>query len=107
MTDSTRLLGTADGEVSLFRLTAEVAHDLNNALNVVIGTAQLVAMDFPDDSPAREDLREIERTAGNAAEFTRRLLAYSRQRAQTPGSADLSQVVEEIREIVRETLGPR
>lgn len=40
-----------------------VAHDMNQPLTVILGTADLLLMDLPPDSPLREDLQAIDREA--------------------------------------------
>ncbi len=51
-----------------------VAHDLNNALVVILGEAELSASDLPPGSPLGESLEAILKAGRRAADLTRRLL---------------------------------
>ena len=62
---------------SLGVLAGGVAHDFNNLLMGVLGNAELVLMQLPDDSPLRMQLSEITRSAHRAAELTNQMLAYA------------------------------
>jgi signal transduction histidine kinase/DNA-binding response OmpR family regulator len=66
------------------RLAGGVAHDFNNLLTVIIGFAQLLSVDLPIDSGAREDLDEISKAAKRASTLTNQLLAFARQSPAMP-----------------------
>lgn len=88
----------------LLHLTTDIAHDVNNAMGVIVGRAQLILLDLPDDAPQREDLEEIVRSARASAEFTRRLLVYVREQTEALEIPEVSAVVDEVRKMLRETL---
>jgi PAS domain S-box-containing protein len=62
---------------SLGVLAGGVAHDFNNILTVILGTASLAAIEAPPDSPVHAALATIEGAARRAAELTRQMLAYA------------------------------
>jgi two-component system cell cycle sensor histidine kinase/response regulator CckA len=62
---------------SLGVLAGGIAHDFNNLLMTILGNADLALDDISPMSPARENLREIEKTAKRAAELAKQMLAYS------------------------------
>ena len=74
-------------------VTGSIAHDFNNVLHVIRGYSAILMKDVQDEE-TREGLRRIDQAAQHGAEFTRQLLAYSRQQVLVPELVDLSEVVE-------------
>jgi PAS domain S-box-containing protein len=74
-------------------LTGSIAHDFNNVLHVIRGYSAILMKDVKDEE-TREGLRHIDQAAQHAAEFTRQLLAYSRQQVLVPELVDLNEVAE-------------
>jgi two-component system cell cycle sensor histidine kinase/response regulator CckA len=62
---------------SLGVLAGGIAHDFNNLLMAILGNADLALSRLPADSPARENLADIERASRRASELCRQMLAYS------------------------------
>ena len=73
---------------SIGRLAGGVAHDFNNLLTSIIGNADLALATLPPDSPAHEDLLEVNKAADRAASLTRQLLAFSRRQVFEPRLVD-------------------
>ncbi len=70
-------------------LMADVAHELNNPLNVILGFSDLV-MESPDDGPAvAEAARILLESANRAAATVRKLLALARARPPQLERVDL------------------
>ncbi len=63
-------------------VAAGIAHELNSPLMAIITFTHLVRRAVPEDSPAQEDLRMIEREANRCAGIIRQLLDYSRKQSQ-------------------------
>lgn len=63
-------------------VAAGIAHELNSPLMAIITFTHLVKRSVPEDSPAQEDLRMIEREANRCAGIIRQLLDYSRKQSQ-------------------------
>ena len=61
------------------RLAGGVAHDFNNFLMTVTGSAELLAGMLPADDPGQDYLSTILRASEHAAGLTRQLLTFSRQ----------------------------
>jgi len=61
------------------RLAGGAAHNFNNLLVVIAGSAQFAAATLPADAPAQGDLAEIERAVERASALTRQLLAFARR----------------------------
>jgi len=65
------------------QLTRTVALDFNNALTSVLGHTSLILRKLPADSPWRNSLLEVEKSAEKAAEIAHDLAVFSRQEKDT------------------------
>jgi signal transduction histidine kinase len=70
-----------------------VARDFNNILNVIIGSAELVASQIDPSLPMFADLDEIRIAAHRSAGLTRQLLAFARKQNVAPRVLDVNEVV--------------
>ena len=59
--------------------TGEIAHDLGNALQVILGHASLLEMHL-EGTPEAEDIAAISTAAGDAIRLTHRLMALAFER---------------------------
>jgi signal transduction histidine kinase len=89
---------------SLGVLAGGIAHDFNNLLVGVLGNAGLALLELPEDSSARQPIRDIEVSAQRAAELTRQMLAYSGRGRFRVEPVDLSAVVEEMSQLLRRVI---
>jgi len=87
------------------RLAGGVAHDFNNILTAIIGSAELLIEDLPEGHEHRVDAEEIRRAAGRAADLTRQLLAFSRQQVLAPKVLDLNAIVRSVERMLRRLIG--
>ena len=87
------------------QLAAGVAHDFNNILTVIQGRANLLLMSS-DASGAMmaESVQEIRTAAERAANLTRQLLTFSRQRVMQARALDLNETVGSIAKMLRRIL---
>ncbi|MEI6207860.1 MAG: PAS domain S-box protein [Desulfuromonadales bacterium] len=81
---------------SLGVLAGGIAHDFNNILTAVLGNADLALMRLPFESPARENLIQIEKAAGRATELARQMLAYSGKGHFVIETLNFNEIVEEM-----------
>ncbi|MFW5856812.1 MAG: ATP-binding protein, partial [Planctomycetota bacterium] len=58
-------------------LAGGVAHEFNNINTTVLGFAQLLLAELPDEAPEREHLSRIAKAARRAADITRNLLTFA------------------------------
>lgn len=63
------------------RLAGGIAHDFNNLLSVILGYAELIELDLPEDSPMQSNVNAIAGAATRAANLTRQLLSFARRQA--------------------------
>jgi len=75
------------------RLAGGVAHDFNNLLSVILSCSETMRGDLKPVEPMREEVDQIHRAAGRAADLTRQLLAFSRQQVLAPKILDLNEVL--------------
>jgi two-component system, cell cycle sensor histidine kinase and response regulator CckA len=62
---------------SLGVMAGGIAHDFNNLLTSILGNATLVMMQLPEQSPLRSCLTAVEKSALDAADLCKQMLAYS------------------------------
>lgn len=82
-----------------------IAHDFNNYLTAIIGNAEFALSEMGDDSPAREDMNEVLRSAQSAAQLTRQILVFSRKQVIQPQLLELREVVDGISKLIERLLG--
>lgn len=61
------------------RLTAGVAHDLNNILSGLVTYPDLLLMDLPEESPWQKPIAIIQQSGRKAASIVQDLLSLARQ----------------------------
>jgi PAS domain S-box-containing protein len=88
------------------RLASGVAHDFNNILMSIMGSADLLLMGVGDDDPARAEASEIKLSVQRGAGLTRQLLAFSRRQASSPRLIALGDVIGGMDTMLRRLIGP-
>lgn len=87
------------------RLAGGVAHDFNNILTVINGSADLALGRLTEGDPLRDDLTRILRAGERGAALTRQLLAFSRKQIVQPVVVDLAALVTDIQPLLGRLLG--
>lgn len=87
------------------RLAGGVAHDFNNILTVILGSADLLLSRLSSDAPEREEVEEVQGAAERAATLTAQLLAFSRKQVMKPEVLDVNEKVEGMRGLLDRVLG--
>ena len=90
---------------ALGQLTGGIAHDFNNLLAIIIGNLQLLNERLTIDPKVRAMLDDAIWSARRAGELTRRLLAFARRQPLKPDIIDLNEVIRDMTELLRRTLG--
>ena len=83
------------------RLAGGVAHDFNNVLTAILGSAELLATMLEPDDPKWTEADAIKRAAERGAGLTRRLLAFSRPQSAAPTVGDLADIVRNMEPMLR------
>jgi PAS domain S-box-containing protein len=87
------------------RLARGVAHDFNNVLAAILGTADLMTFQLKKGDPVREDAEEIRKAAERGAALTKQLLTFSRSQALEPKVLDLNVVVPTFTQMLQRLAG--
>src|SRR5262249_18491329 len=88
------------------RLAGGVAHDVNNILMSVMGSADLLLVQLPPDDAARAEASEIKQAVVRGAGLTRQLLAFSHRQATKSRRFALDDTVRGMDTMLRRLIGP-
>jgi PAS domain S-box-containing protein len=86
-------------------LAGGVAHDYNNMLSVILGSAQLAMSKLSPDDSVQSNLKAIYDAGNRSASITRQLLAFARKQAIAPKIIDLNETVDGMLKMVRRLIG--
>ncbi len=86
-------------------LAGGIAHDFNNLLCGILGGVELAMDELEPDHEARVDLETVQRTARDATELCRQLLAYSGKGRFVVEPIQLSDMVRSIGQLLRVSAG--
>jgi PAS domain S-box-containing protein len=86
------------------RLAGGIAHDLNNMLMSILGSASFVVRRLPADSPEVSELQRLSLAANRSAKLTQQLLAFARRDMIQPQQLDVNTVVTEAVHLLRPLL---
>jgi two-component system NtrC family sensor kinase len=85
---------------SLGKLSAGIAHEINNPLTGILNLSQLLVDEFPPDSEAHHDLKLIVRETIRCRSIVRGLLDFARQTAPEKATIEINRIIQEILHIV-------
>jgi len=86
------------------RLAGGIAHDFNNILAAIIGYAELLRYDLPEDSKAQGSVEAIYEAGIRAKDLVQQILTFSRQSEEEKKPLRISIVVREALALVRAAL---
>lgn len=87
------------------RFSAEISHDFNNIMAVIVGYAHLVQMHLAKDDQQRERMDQILAVAERARNLTRSLLAFSRKEELKLELIDLNAGIGSVETLLRSIIG--
>lgn len=90
---------------SIGQLTGGIAHDFNNLLTVIMGNAELLAEQLPEDSELHLLTAMILKGAHRGADLTHHLLAFARKQPLAPSLVDINALVGHMCHLLQRTLG--
>jgi two-component system NtrC family sensor kinase len=94
-------LTQVEKQVSIGRLAAGVAHEINNPLTSVLTLSHLLLKHADEDDSRREDLEIIVQETTRCRDIVRNLLDFARERPTEKREVDINQVVRETLVLVR------
>ena len=101
-----RQLRAAQKMEAIGRLAGGVAHDFNNVLMIISGSAQIMqSSERNDHKENAKYLAQIESATEKGASLTRQLLAFSRQQLLHPTILDLNLIVTDLWKLLPRLLG--
>jgi len=89
---------------SIGTLARGIAHDFNNILFPIVGYAEMMLDDLPEDSPFRKNIKEILQGTKRASNLVKQILAFSRQSDQKPKPLKVQLVIKEVLKLIRSSL---
>ncbi len=89
---------------SIGNLAGGIAHDFNNLLFPIIGMAEMLLEDLPQDSPEHENAQEIFHAGRRAGELVNQILAFSRQSEHKMTPVRVQNVLKEVLKLSRSTI---
>ena len=87
------------------QLTGGIAHDFNNLLQVILGNIELILEQAKPDGKVTAQAKIAQMASQRGADLIRRLMAFSRQQTLQPRAFDINDMVAEMGEIIKRTLG--
>jgi len=85
-------------------LAGGIAHDFNNILFPILGYADMLLADIPEDSPFQNGLNKIYTSALRAKDLVRQILTFSRQDTNELLLMKIQPVVKEALKLIRSTI---
>jgi PAS domain S-box-containing protein len=86
---------------ALNQLAGGVAHEFNNLIAGILGSAELVALDLPEEHPGRDSLKNIFEASNNARDFVHKLRVLGQRLPPERQPIRLQPVIEECVQILR------
>jgi two-component system cell cycle sensor histidine kinase/response regulator CckA len=89
---------------NLRALTGGVAHDFNNLMGSILAQAELLETELPQDLSHSQAIQRIKGLATQSAEIGRELMVYSGQQKAALEPLNISQIVEDMLELLKLTI---
>jgi len=86
---------------ALNKLAAGTAHEFNNLIAGILGSAELIAMDLPENHPAHETIQHIFEASNRARDFVHKLRELGHRQPPDRKHIRLQPVIEECLQILR------
>jgi PAS domain S-box-containing protein len=103
--DTERKLQQSQKLDAIGKLTGGVAHDFNNMLTVITGTAETLVAGLADQPDLLSVATLIDQATQRCTELIQHLLAFARKQPLQPRNVDINGTVIEIAKLLRPTLG--
>ncbi len=87
------------------QLTGGIAHDFNNLLVAILGYADLLELELPEEGDLKEFAHQIKISGERAALLVGQLLAFSRKQVLQPKVIDLNEIITNMGKMLTPLLG--
>ena len=98
------ILQQAQKMESIGTLAGGIAHDFNNILSPLIGFAEILQMDLPQEGPEQESLAEVLKAAFRAKELVKQILTFSRQANRELMPLKLRPILKEVAKLLKASI---
>jgi PAS domain S-box-containing protein len=89
---------------SIGTLAGGIAHDFNNILFPIVGHTEMLLEDVPEDSPHRNNLKEIYNSSLRAKDLVKQILTFSRQDTNELKLMKMQPIIKEALKLIRSTI---
>ncbi len=89
------------------RLAGGIAHDINNVLGAILGSASALQSETEPSDPRRNDVENILSACYKGRELTRNVLGFARKGKYTKKNISLNRVAEEVRALLERTISKK
>jgi PAS domain S-box-containing protein len=89
------------------QMAGGIAHDFNNILTAIVGYASIMQIKLPEDSPLKKNAEQIVATAERGANFTQRLLAFSRKQVSILVAVNLNEVINRVHQLLLQLISEK
>jgi len=89
---------------ALNQLASGVAHEFNNLLAGILGSAEMLGLELPEGQPGRESLRQIFEASNRASKFAYQLRAFGQRPPPEFRPTRLQPVLEDCLQVLRTAL---
>ena len=86
---------------ALNQLSGGIAHEFNNIIAGILGSAELIAMDIHEGHPAHESLKQIFEASNRARDFLHKIRIFAQRPPAVLHNIPLPAVIEETFQILR------
>ncbi len=88
-------------------LTAELAHEINNPLGIILGFSQEILSEIDDNHPHYRSVKIITEEAKRCKNVMKHLLAFARPPSSKYSSIEIDEIIKESLELILGILGKR
>ena len=86
-------------------LAGGMAHDYNNALQVILGYAGFLHESMTPETAMYQDVEQIIKAAEHAADLTRQILGFARRQIMLPTTLNLAEQIRDMEKMLKSLLG--
>jgi PAS domain S-box-containing protein len=92
---------------SLGVLAGGIAHDFNNLVGSILANSELAQQKLASGGTADDEIQDIQKVAGRAAEIVRQMMAYAGQETTALETVDLSRLVGDMLQLLQISISKR